>query len=90
MAAAIMVGESLVGEGNEVAHVDLLIGSKSGPVGAAFFLWDSGTKHGNLPLLGVFSYAAPVLSTLLLAAAGAAEPICIRAMKPPFICSRAE
>ena len=45
-----------------------------GPVGAAFFLWDYGTKHGNLPLLGVFSYAAPVLSTLLLVAAGSAEP----------------
>ena len=45
-----------------------------GPVGAAFFLWDYGTKHGNLPLLGVFSYAAPVLSTLLLVAAGTAEP----------------
>jgi drug/metabolite transporter (DMT)-like permease len=45
-----------------------------GPVGAAFFLWDYGTKHGNLPLLGVFSYGAPVLSTLLLVAAGSAEP----------------
>jgi drug/metabolite transporter (DMT)-like permease len=45
-----------------------------GPVGAAFFLWDLGTKRGNLPLLGVFSYAAPVLSTLLLVAAGSAEP----------------
>ena len=45
-----------------------------GPVGAAFFLWDYGTKHGHLPLLGVLSYAAPVLSTLLLVAAGAAEP----------------
>jgi len=45
-----------------------------GPVGAAFYLWDYGTKHGHLPLLGVFSYAAPVLSTLLLVAAGDAEP----------------
>lgn len=45
-----------------------------GPVGAAFFLWDYGTKHGRLPLLGVFSYAAPVLSTLLLVAAGNADP----------------
>ncbi|OPY24884.1 MAG: Bifunctional enzyme Fae/Hps [Methanobacterium sp. PtaU1.Bin242] len=25
-------GEALVGEGNEVAHIDLLIGDKSGPV----------------------------------------------------------
>jgi drug/metabolite transporter (DMT)-like permease len=45
-----------------------------GPVGAAFFLWDYGTKHGNLALLGVASYAAPVLSTLLLVAAGDAAP----------------
>ena len=30
------VGEALVGEGNEIAHIDLLIGSKSGPVGTAF------------------------------------------------------
>jgi len=29
-------GEALVGEGNEVAHIDLLIGDKSGPVGQAF------------------------------------------------------
>jgi drug/metabolite transporter (DMT)-like permease len=41
-----------------------------GPVGAAFFLWDYGTKNGNLPLLGVVAYAAPVLSTLLLVAFG--------------------
>ena len=30
------IGESLVGEGNEVAHIDLLIGDKEGPVGTAF------------------------------------------------------
>ena len=29
-------GEALVGEGNEVAHIDLLIWDKSGPVGLAF------------------------------------------------------
>ena len=44
-----------------------------GPVGAAFFCWDHGVKHGDLPLLGVLAYAAPVLSTLLLVAGGAAE-----------------
>jgi 5,6,7,8-tetrahydromethanopterin hydro-lyase len=30
------IGEALVGEGNEIAHIDLLIGSKDGPVGTAF------------------------------------------------------
>ncbi|WP_394841396.1 EamA family transporter [Pendulispora brunnea] len=44
-----------------------------GPVGAAFFLWDYGTKHGDLPLLGVLSYATPLLSTLLLIVSGAAR-----------------
>ncbi|MDH5222938.1 MAG: EamA family transporter [Betaproteobacteria bacterium] len=48
----------------------LLLGA--GPAGAAFFLWDHGTKHGSLPLLGALSYAAPVLSTSLLVAFGEA------------------
>jgi formaldehyde-activating enzyme len=29
--ASIMLGESLVGDGNEVAHIDLMIGRKDGP-----------------------------------------------------------
>jgi drug/metabolite transporter (DMT)-like permease len=45
-----------------------------GPVGAAFFLWDTGTKRGDLALLGSLSYLAPLLSTLLLVAAGRAAP----------------
>ena len=36
MAADFFLGESLVGDGNEVAHIDLIIGSKSGPAGTAF------------------------------------------------------
>jgi drug/metabolite transporter (DMT)-like permease len=45
-----------------------------GPVGVAFFVWDHGTKHGNIQVLGAFAYAAPLLSTLLLIAFGKAEP----------------
>ena len=47
---SIFVGESLVGEGNEVAHIDLLIGDKAGPVGAAFAnaLADQKAGHSNL------------------------------------------
>jgi len=41
-----------------------------GPVGAAFFAWDIGMKKGDIQLLGVASYAAPLLSTLALVAAG--------------------
>ena len=43
------------------------------PVGAAFYAWDYGVKHGNIQILGVASYAAPVLSTLVLIATGYAE-----------------
>lgn len=41
-----------------------------GPVGLAFLAWDYGTKHGDLGLLSAISYAAPVLSTLLLVTLG--------------------
>lgn len=44
-----------------------------GPVGIAFRLWDQGTKHGDLGVLGTLSYAAPVLSTLLLLLSGRAQ-----------------
>ncbi len=43
-----------------------------GPVGGAFFLWDVGMKRGDPRLLGTLAFATPVLSTLLLAAAGLA------------------
>lgn len=42
----------------------------AGPLGAAFYLWDYGVKHGNIQHIGVLSYATPVLSTLLLVVAG--------------------
>ncbi len=44
------------------------------PVGAAFYFWDHGVKHGNIQVIGAASYAAPLLSTLVLIAAGRAEP----------------
>ncbi|MEP3523898.1 MAG: EamA family transporter [Hyphomicrobiales bacterium] len=47
-----------------------LIGLGLGPVGLAFYTWDIGMKRGNIQLLGVGSYAAPLLSTLLLIAFG--------------------
>jgi drug/metabolite transporter (DMT)-like permease len=46
----------------------------AGPVGFAFFLWDIGCKRGNIQLLGVCAYAAPLLSTLALVAVGYAQP----------------
>jgi 5,6,7,8-tetrahydromethanopterin hydro-lyase len=44
------IGEALSGEGNEIAHIDLLIGNKEGPVGVAFAnaLADQKAGHSNL------------------------------------------
>ena len=52
----------------------LIIALGLGPTGIAFWLWDIGTKRGNIAALGTLSYAAPVLSTGLLLAAGRATP----------------
>lgn len=45
-----------------------------GPVGLAFYVWDIGVKNGDIQLLGTASYAAPLLSTLILVSAGEAKP----------------
>ena len=52
-----------------------------GPVGGAFYVWDVGVKHGDIQLLGTASYAAPLLSTAVLIAAGiaAATPELVQA-----------
>lgn len=44
------IGEALAGDGNEVAHIDLMIGSKDGPVGHAFAsaLANQTAGHSNL------------------------------------------
>ena len=45
---SMFIGEALAGDGNEVAHIDLLIGDKNGPVGTAFAnaLADQKQGHG--------------------------------------------
>ncbi len=48
-----LIGEALMGEGSEVAHVDLIIGDKAGPVGEAFANSLSHLSAGHTPLLAV-------------------------------------
>ena len=59
MAGTLNVGESLVGEGNEVAHVDLLVGSMGGPVGEAFANALVNQKEGHTNLLAVVAPNLP-------------------------------
>src|SRR5947209_18611991 len=49
------IGEALVGEGNEIAHIDLLIGDKIGPVGHAFADALANQSHGHSNLLAVLT-----------------------------------
>ncbi|PJK29487.1 DMT family transporter [Minwuia thermotolerans] len=51
-----------------------VLGLGLGPVGGAFFLWDHGTKHGDIRVLGASAYLAPLISTVILIAAREAEP----------------
>ncbi|HNI41111.1 MAG TPA: bifunctional 5,6,7,8-tetrahydromethanopterin hydro-lyase/3-hexulose-6-phosphate synthase [Methanoregulaceae archaeon] len=48
-----LIGEALVGDGPELAHIDLLIGDKDGPVGTAFANALSQLSAGHTPLLAV-------------------------------------
>lgn len=48
-----LIGEALLGQGNEVAHIDIMIGDKNGPVGNAFANALSQLSAGHTPLLAV-------------------------------------
>src|SRR6195952_1850973 len=60
------VGESLVGEGNEVAHIDLLIGPRGSPVEAAFCNALTNNKDGFTTLLAVVAPNLPCKPDTLL------------------------
>src|ERR1700730_9631503 len=49
------IGEALAGDGNEIAHIDLLIGTKDGPVGQAFANALADQKQGHSNLLAVLA-----------------------------------
>jgi len=67
MASPFMVGESLVGEGNEVAHIDLLVGPKTGPVGMAFAAALLNQKEGHTNLLAVVAPNLPAKPETIIA-----------------------
>lgn len=52
---SMMVGEALVGDGNEIAHIDLIIGSKDGPAGHAFANALARQSEGHSNLLAVIT-----------------------------------
>jgi 5,6,7,8-tetrahydromethanopterin hydro-lyase len=66
MPADFFIGESLVGEGNEVAHIDLIIGSKQGHAGAAFTHALSTNTDGFTHLLAVVAPNLPAKPDTIL------------------------
>jgi 5,6,7,8-tetrahydromethanopterin hydro-lyase len=52
---SMFIGEALCGDGNEIAHIDLLIGSKDGPVGVAFANALARQSEGHTNLLAVLT-----------------------------------
>ena len=64
--ADFFLGESLVGDGNEVAHIDLIIGSKSGPAGNAFANALANNKDGFTTLLAVVAPNLPAKPDTIL------------------------
>ena len=56
---AMFIGEGLVGDGNEIAHIDLLIGDKNGPVGTAFANALATQSEGHTNLLAIVSPNIP-------------------------------
>ena len=66
MAGEFFIGESLVGDGNEIAHIDLIVGSKSGPAGLAFTQALSHNSDGFSTLLAVVTPNLPAKPDTLL------------------------
>src|SRR4029077_4478031 len=66
MAADFFIGESLVGDGNEIAHVDLIIGSKAGVAGHAFTQALSHNSDGFTTLLALITPNLPCKPDTLL------------------------
>jgi 5,6,7,8-tetrahydromethanopterin hydro-lyase len=62
----LMVGESLVGEGNEVAHIDLLIGPRGSAAETAFANALVNNKDGFTTLLAVIAPNLPCKPNTIL------------------------
>ena len=87
--AALALAASALFEIMQPLHFDIeLLAATAlglGPLGFGFFAWDYGVKHGDIRLLGIAAFAAPVLSTLILVATGYAAATWALALACAFI-----
>lgn len=61
-----LIGEALVGSGPEVAHIDLVIGQRGGPVEQAFVNALASPAQGHTPLLAVLEPNLPAKPSTLM------------------------
>jgi 5,6,7,8-tetrahydromethanopterin hydro-lyase len=61
-----LIGEALVGDGPEIAHIDLVIGAKGGPVEQAFISALASPAKGHTPLLAVLEPNLPTKPATLM------------------------
>ena len=82
---SMFVGEALVGDGNEIAHIDLLIGSKDGPVGTAFAnaLANQSAGHSNLLAVLTPNIAVKPATVMITKVTIKARPRLFRCLAPP-------
>lgn len=61
-----LIGDALIGEEPELAHIDLMIGDKEGPVGQAFATGMTQLSAGHTPLLSVIRPNLPTKPSALI------------------------
>lgn len=60
------IGEALIGEAPEIAHIDLIVGDKNGPLGQSFVNSLAQPRQGHTPILGVLRPNLPVKPATLI------------------------
>ncbi|MDZ8171189.1 formaldehyde-activating enzyme [Microbacterium xanthum] len=60
MSRAVQIGESFVGEGVNAAHINTVLGERSGPVGTAWATALGSPSEGHVPFVAVLRPSLPV------------------------------
>lgn len=56
----LLIGEAFAGDGGNAAHINVLAGPRSGPIGGAFATALAGPRSGHVPFLAVLQPNIPI------------------------------
>lgn len=73
MTADIQLGESFIGDGVNAAHINTVLGHRSGPVGTAWATALATPSQGHVPFVAVLKPSVPVKPMTLFVQKAAAE-----------------